>query len=213
MSDLWNVRSMKCLIYKMSDLWNVQSMTMSDLWNVRSVTMSDLWNVQSMKCPIYEISNLCLIYEKSYVWNVQSMKCPIYENARSLKSPMYEMSDLECRPIYKMFSLQNVLFMKCPLFKMSNSRKVRFMKCSMCDIFCMKCLNTNNKNFDGLFLGQTGGGVGNKVPPSLSFYLKAPSVFKVSYTAWSISHELIRTQRQTKSRYFIFIIFSQSVNV
>jgi len=54
MSYLWNVLSMKCLIYEMSFLWNVLSMKcpiydMDNLWNVLSMILLSM-KCLSMKC-------------------------------------------------------------------------------------------------------------------------------------------------------------------
>ena len=80
MSNLWNVKSMKCLKLWKCNLWNVQSIKNPILKNGQSMKfpiyeMYKQWNVQFMKCISYK----CPIYDLSNLWKVQAMKCPIYE--------------------------------------------------------------------------------------------------------------------------------------
>ena len=75
MPCLWNVLSnqMKCPVYKMLCLWNVLSNQMPYLWNLLSNQMSYLWNVLSNKMS-YQIK--FPVYEMSYLRNVLSIKWP-----------------------------------------------------------------------------------------------------------------------------------------
>ena len=125
MSCLWNVLSMKFLIYEMSYLWNIYLWNVH-IWNVLSIECPylkfSLYWMSSMKCPIYWMSSMkCLIFEMSYLWNVLSMKYPSMK-CPYMKCPLYWMSYIKC-PVYEMSYRWNVQCprMRCFSMKWSNT--------------------------------------------------------------------------------------------